>query len=365
MISDRKQWLQKRGVLLGTTLVALAVGSSAIAVWAMYRLPSPEHAQGRDLLRWLVTRDLEQESVGTRRALVRQLEFYLSDEPDLDRAATELTPQRQATLEANVELLLPEWITMGAERYAETTVVNREALLDSQLELAARVGELSRLWNGTSADQNPAAENPLFAMVARIDQFVEQTQDPKRAALDQYVGALKLRWFATTDLNHLSKASLAALVLCIENELRAGLQLSQESSDADPIRSRQLWKNIDIVAEVWFHRQTSIYAKIANEARTTHMNRLVADVTSWPLVQAQLASPPASSTDGASPLGLLLNNPLTRSMKQLAQAERHVDRWIGRAPKSKQQEMRTFVADARSALRKQYLRELMQPTAER
>ena len=85
----RDQWLPHRGVLVGAALVALVAASSAIAVWATYRLPAPENARGRDLIRWLVTRDLRTETQTTCRALVRQLEIYLQDSQDIAAAANQ------------------------------------------------------------------------------------------------------------------------------------------------------------------------------------------------------------------------------------------------------------------------------------
>jgi hypothetical protein len=352
----QKKWLRHRGVLVGAALVAMAIGSSALAVWAVYRLPAPEHATGRDLLRWLVTRDLREESEETHRALVRQLEVYLQDTQDLGASAAEMNDERRTLLESNVSVLLPQWLHLGAERYAQLDPDKQPALLDEQLLLVERVADMSRLWNGSA--QNTSTANPIFELVATIEEIIAAAPADDRAALDQYVRAMKLHWFTTADLSQISRPSLLVLSGRVEDELRGGLYLSSSTTEFDTVGSRQLWHNVDLLAEIWFHRHVDTYTALSATDRGQYMQHLVTDLTSWPIVKQQLTAPPAK-TNLANPLSLLTNNPLTQLMKQTTAAERHINGWIRRAPQTSQPPMRQFVVAARKTIRKHYLQQFM------
>ncbi|MCG8584897.1 MAG: hypothetical protein MI757_09320 [Pirellulales bacterium] len=352
----QSHWLRHRGVLLGATLLALAIGSSAIAVWAMYRLPPAEHAQGRDLMRWLVTRDLREESEATRRSLVLQLEVFLEESHDHERTAAEMNEQRRHTLEENVGVLLPVWLELGAERHLANEPANRQEFLDKQLSRVEQVGELSQLWR--RAARKPTEANPLFGLVETVEQIVADAPEEKKAQLATYVRALKMRWFVTADLTELGTASLAELSRRVEAELREGLVLEEQGAKLDPARSRQLWRNVDLLAEVWFQRQVKRYTQLPSSQRNDHMQELVADISSWPIVKQQLTPAPAKS-GFASALSLLTNNPLAHAMAQMSAAERRVENWIRRAPADEQEAMRIFTTDAKRTLRQRHLREML------
>ena len=356
MVAERK-WLRHRGVLVGAVLMALVVASSAVGVWTMYRLPDPEHARGRDLMRWLVTRDLREETQETHRALVKQLELYLQDAEDLGGAAAEMNDERRRMLKANVAVLLPEWLRLGAERHEQLAPEQRPALLAEQLVLVERVSELNALWHVPVGGAEEA--NPIFALVAAVEGMVAEANSDERPQLDRYVRAMKLQWFATVDLSQLSGQSLAVLASRVEDELRGGLQLDDSAADFDSVRSRQLWQNVDLIAETWFRRAVETYARVSPAERSAHMQQLVADVTSWPLVARQLAPTPHTMSGDVNLFGVLLNSPMVQAMKQMAAVKRRVNGWIRRAPQASQPQMRQFVDDASSAMRKRYFKRLL------
>ena len=356
-MARKTKWLRNRGVLVGASLVAMVIGSSAIALWAAYRLPAPEHATERDLMRWLVTRDLRAESRDTQRALIRRFEHHLADANDLGASSSELNDERRAMLEINVDVLLPEWVALGTERYEALASPTSVDFLDRQLLLVERVSDLYAVITRSSRDASGA--DAVLELVDAVDEIVGRATLDKQESFGRFVRAMKLRWFTTTDLSQLDYDSLVALTARVEEELRSGTRFSDVESSSDPRQDRQLWRNIDVVGEVWFRKQIDVYAALPTEKRSAHVARLVEDVAQWPVVQDQLKPLPAAESKTINPLGLLMNNPLARAMQRMSVLEQRVDAWTSRAPASDKPQMREFVSHAKSALRRRFLKQFV------
>jgi hypothetical protein len=361
-MAERTQWLRHRGVLVGASLLALVAASSAIAVWAATRLPPPEHARGRDLVRWLVMRDLREESEATRRALVLQLELYLQDAAELS-ATTEMDAEQRWNLQSNVAVLLADWLRISTERFQQLEFADRAAYLDQQLRLVERVCELGRLWSHSAEDT--ADSEATVELVATVERAVAQAPRSDRQQFELYVRAMKVRWLATVDLSQFGNRAMETLANHIEGELRGGFLWDDTEENLDSARSEQLsrkgqlWRNADLLAEVWFHRQVATYARVPPYARSKYMTQFIADVTSWPIVKQRLEPAAAENLATANPFGLLMNNRLLHAMKQMSALEESIEVWIRRAPQSSQPDMRKFVADARTAIRNHYLKQLV------
>ena len=167
---------------------------------------------------------------------------------------------------------------------------------------------------------------------------------------------MKTRWLTTTDLSRLDYDQLVELTARVEDELRAGAQLGAESN-VDPRQGRQLWKNIDLIAEIWFRAQAKTYEALSADKRPAHMTRLIDDVTRWPIVAEQLKPAPLTKSDSANPLSLLMNNPLARALRQMSQIDERVNTWTLRAPTTVQPQMRAFASHARTVLRRRFLKQ--------
>ncbi len=123
----RKRWMVG---LAGCVLAAFA----AVAMWRAMRLPAPEEADQRGLVRWLVTRDLEEEEVETQNRLLARVEAELRTGVDLASAQSELTPEQFQQLLRNADILARRWFAGQVDRYFGQPEELRAEFLEGQID---------------------------------------------------------------------------------------------------------------------------------------------------------------------------------------------------------------------------------------
>lgn len=185
---------QHRGiltVLVSAALLAAAVITAAVVLYP--RLPDPEHANRRELIRWLVTRNLDEFPTATREALALRLEEEFSGEIDWSATASELTEAQRLRLCENVPLLVGPWMQVKASCYAALSVAERAAYLD-------RLIDTLQQWRGLDelVPVSPDEGQSRPGLMSRAQEELAAVKDRATAAeqrqVSEFMLALRVRW---------------------------------------------------------------------------------------------------------------------------------------------------------------------------
>lgn len=187
-----------RGIL---TIVALAALVAAVAAaWAVFfpPLPDPEVANRKQLMLWLVTRDLHAETPGLHQRLARRLEEEFRDGVDWDQCGELLSVSQRRRVWENILTLLEPWFLDKADTYAELTPPEQEAYLERQIETI-------EVWRGAESLQPPPSEasdpqtQPTSLMqhvFSHLKTWKEQAEPDRRDRIERFQAALQMRWLA-------------------------------------------------------------------------------------------------------------------------------------------------------------------------
>jgi hypothetical protein len=187
-----------RGILTSMAVGALALASLTAAVLAyLQRLPDPETADRRGLLRWLVVRDLRREPAERQQVLVVRLEKELRDRVDLRKAASRLNPGQRDQLRRNVDLLAELWFRNQVERFFAQPAAERQQFLAAQLADIQTSGVLDQLYLLTHTEEagdDPDAPSPgvrLARLLGRVERWMNEASPADRQRMGQFVAAVQ------------------------------------------------------------------------------------------------------------------------------------------------------------------------------
>ncbi len=138
---------RRRGILVGLVLAGAGLATLAAAVAALIqRLPDPETADRRGLIRWLIERDLREQPWDLRLRLVKRVEQELLAGVDLREVATMLdADQCRRQLIENGDELARVWFVREANHYAAVSEDQQPSLLGEQLDHVRRLGIMDQL----------------------------------------------------------------------------------------------------------------------------------------------------------------------------------------------------------------------------
>jgi hypothetical protein len=199
--------MRRRGILLAVGVLALATVSVAATVQLLYfQLPEPEAADGPGLIRWMVSRDLSQETPDLRRRLLTRVKQILADvlaasDTPIDE---QFDPKYRPQFWSNVDVLLKEWFYQQAELYAATPASQRPAMLDKSLEEARWLSKFRPTvpaagGNGTSPQSTPV--DPITSAVElmrKMNESLDQAPKDRQQMLREFASALNTRIAAQT-----------------------------------------------------------------------------------------------------------------------------------------------------------------------
>ena len=173
---------------LGTGFVlAVVVGS----VWVYSsRLPSPENANRQELLRWLVTRDLGEESAHTREVLARRLDSEFVD-VDWGSLNSQMSDEHRRQLWANLPLLMKPWLMDKLEVYISRDETQRAAFVDDFIDRVIELGGMDRLREPNGGGHSPGL---MQLFVERAKTCKEQAGTKRRQQMSQFIAAIQARW---------------------------------------------------------------------------------------------------------------------------------------------------------------------------
>lgn len=209
MKSIRRRALRAGVVVLLVTTVSLA-GASIKEWWRA--LPPPAECSSEDLLRWLATRDLAQESLGTRRALVDRMAAQLGEGIDLKPIEEHLNVAQKRRFTTNVRLLMATWFKDAAANYADLDSRQKAAFLDEHIALVqewdlkalAGVLALGESAGAPSSEEQDESPRPKprhgmseFALLnGEINRWVDGGHGAQRLQLERFASAIRMRLLA-------------------------------------------------------------------------------------------------------------------------------------------------------------------------
>jgi hypothetical protein len=189
-------WKNRRGILWLLLLVALlAAGIGVTLPLLRPRLPDPAVANHDELLRWLVTRNLAEESPETRLVLIRRLEQEYRGGVDWDALNGQTTEAQRKRLCSNIPLLLGPWLSDRASAYSRLPNAERRQFIDGIIDslLAWRgAGQLQGEKDGSAAQSGPAGL--LSAILRQVEECRREAEPQQRHRISQFLAALQLRF---------------------------------------------------------------------------------------------------------------------------------------------------------------------------
>jgi hypothetical protein len=186
------------GFVMPLALAALAVViCSGGAVLYFTRMPDPQTADLRGLLRWLVTRDLSQESETTQEVLLSRIEYELQNGLELSSAGDQLTESQRALLATNADLLGQRWFAKLVDRYSALTAAQKPDFLNQQIDDVQRSGMIKALSTITGeGSKNP--QNPWNSLTRRVGRWISRMEPPQRSQAEKLVAAVEGNLFLRT-----------------------------------------------------------------------------------------------------------------------------------------------------------------------
>ena len=189
----------RRVLILGILLSGgiLAGGGVAALRWLRPSLPAPEVADREQLIEWLVTRDLAEESFQTRQALARRLEEQFRGEVDWEATGRRLSLQQRRQLWENLPDLLEPWLLEKVDGYFGRSERERPAYVDRVIDTINEWRGVNSLRPETAAEDNAGQQPPglMTMLYQRIDAIERESNPDRRERAGQFLAAVQTRWF--------------------------------------------------------------------------------------------------------------------------------------------------------------------------
>ncbi len=334
---------KSRGILILLLLICLSGAVAAAAVYvSVIRMPDPESADSRGLMRWLVQRDLSEQPHKVQRTIVDRLLVSL---PSTDEWAddVELNDRQKSLLSRNSQLLKHVWFVSRVERFFQLPPEQHAPYLDEQIDMVARLSivsdELAKVMLDQRTSQDVGDEG--MSLIRDMDGWIAEASGSERERMLQAVSAGVVRWLMTSDL------ALESFALRCELSHRIALHLDADKSAANILDGRrpqeklQLRANAHLLMEAWFHDCAEEFARMkAIEEKDTFVDRQIQRIEEWDISEL-MAGDDQQAGDSTA---------MTQQMMEM------VKTWIDRAPRDRQPMLLQFFLN----LQKRYFWRLLQ-----
>jgi hypothetical protein len=206
MIVVRLEWLGNRGdvrvvrrrygLLIGALVVAtLGVAAGAGLYFVYAPLPDPTVATHRQLLGWLVLRDLSKEPVEIRQKILVRLDSEFEKTQDLEANIGHLEGYQRQILWQNFSVLLGPWLFDKAQQYSQLSSSHQTEYIDHFLDRA-------ELWNkvGTAClkkEPGQTSESEWSAgtsVLKQIQRCCRDAEPGQRRQIEVFMTAVQARW---------------------------------------------------------------------------------------------------------------------------------------------------------------------------
>ncbi|MCX7424556.1 MAG: hypothetical protein NTW96_02830 [Planctomycetia bacterium] len=162
------------------------------------RLADPSTADRTELLYWVVTRDLNEETPETRRVLAHRLDEEFRAGIDWGTVGEQLDAERRARLWRNVPLLLEPWFMEKVDGYFNESDERRVAYLDGVIDSVAVWAGMDAILPGV-AEEDGATQRPAGLTEMLLDEvgrWQQRSAPPERRRIAEFLAAMQARWLA-------------------------------------------------------------------------------------------------------------------------------------------------------------------------
>jgi hypothetical protein len=340
--TGNKHMKKSRGILILLLLICLsgAVGAAAVYV-SVIRMPDPESADSRGLMRWLVQRDLSRQPDKVQRTIVDRLLVAL---PSTDEWTddVQLNDGQKSLLSQNSQLLKHVWFVSRVERFFQLPPEQHDPYLDEQIDTVARLSivsdELTKMVDQQTSQNVP---DEGMSLMRDMDGWIAEASGSERERMLQAVSSGVVRWLMISDLAQESFA------LRCELSHRIALHLDDEKSAANILDGRQsqekaqLRANAHLLMEAWFHGRAEEFARMKTiEEKDAFVDRQIQRIEEWD-IRELMASGDQQAGDSTA---------MTQQMMEMVKI------WIDRAPRDRQPILLQFFLN----LQKRYFWRLLQ-----
>lgn len=184
------------GILFVGACVALMSVAGGAGYFLVYPLlPDPTVASREQLLRWVVLRDLSQETFGTRQALVRRLDVEFDQAPDLAGPAKGLTDSQSTRLRENIAILVEPWFVDKVEHFAQLPQKERLGYVDRFLDRLEQWRKLSAACAKSQLAKGQTSMADLgVSLFDRVKASSQRAEGEKRKQMSAFLVAVETRW---------------------------------------------------------------------------------------------------------------------------------------------------------------------------
>lgn len=311
-----------RGILIVLLIILLSGAVAAATVYVkVIRLPNPETADARGLMRWLVQRDLSKQPDDVQRTIVdRLLETLPSTGEWTDDV--ELSDRQKSLLTENSELLKQVWFVSRVEQFFQLQPEEHDAFLDEQIDTVARLSTMGTdLAAIVNQQETPSTADEGIALIQEMDGWIAAASAGEQGRMMEALSSGVARWLMTTDLAQESFA------LRCELSHRIALQLDEDKAAADVLDDRlpqekaRLRANAHLLMEAWFHRCAEEFDGLDNmQEKDAYVDRQIDRIEKWDIMQLMADSDQQAGDSTA----------MSQQMMEM------VKTWIDRAPRDRQ-----------------------------
>jgi hypothetical protein len=278
-----------RGILTVLAAAALLAVAAVVAYGLLWpRLPDPRVADREGLFRWLVLRDLSEESLETQQILAERLEGELQAGLDCRSTTGRLDDAQRQRLWNNILVLLEPWFIGKVDTYYTLPGAERAAYLDQFIAAVSA-------WQGVDALRPPQADPPqpgpgngglIGLLLTRIDQWKAGADGQQKDRIHKFVAATETRWLAVHDLSKESPQARQSLARRLDTQLQGNFDWQSAAGQLTDAQRQRLWENVLLLLEPWFMDKVDHYFTLAGSERVAYLDRLLDKVTALRGVEA-------------------------------------------------------------------------------
>ena len=182
-------------LIAGVVAAMLSVAAGAGFLMVYSPLPDPAVATRHDFFRWLVLRDLSEESMEIRQKILNRVDSEFENAGDLGATIESMEDSHRQMLWHNVTVLLEPWLLGKVEQYSQLPASQKADYIDRFLDRAEQ-------WNkiGSACLQNGAKQGPKGGssagqlIVAQIAQCSNRAVPEQRRQVAAFMAAVQARW---------------------------------------------------------------------------------------------------------------------------------------------------------------------------
>lgn len=184
------------GLLIAGVLVAmLSVAAGAGFLMVYSPLPDPAIATRHELFRWLVLRDLGEESMEIRQKVLSRVDREFEKADDLGSTIETMDESRRRMLWHNITVLLEPWLLEKVEHYARLPAAQRTDFIDRFLDRAELWNKIGSACLKNRTNQGRKGGSSVSQLIMeQIEQCSSRAAPERQRQIGAFMAAVQARW---------------------------------------------------------------------------------------------------------------------------------------------------------------------------